>query len=303
MCGLQVDVEDDARHADPWRPRRRVVEGLPVPEGHDARPPARRPRPHPRADGARRRHVARGVVGRGVRALRGADPRRARAPRHRVRAPRSSATRSATASRSVATCRCSSGSRACRTSTRRAPSTSGPRTSSCVLMYGNMWKIPAPDIQRTDYLICMGGNPQASGGSLLACPDVLGELDDIRARGGKVVVVDPRRTGTADHADEWVPILPGTDAAFLLAMCNVLFAEGLTTLGDARRHGEGRRRRARAVRRRSRPSRSRRSAACPPTRSGASRASSRPRPPARCTDASGCATRSSARSRRGSSTW
>jgi anaerobic selenocysteine-containing dehydrogenase len=77
----------------------------------------------------------------------------------------------------------------------------------------------------------MGGNPQASGGSLLACPDVLGELDAIRARGGKVIVVDPRRTGTADHADEWVPILPGTDAAFLLAMCNVLFAEGLTTLG------------------------------------------------------------------------
>jgi anaerobic selenocysteine-containing dehydrogenase len=95
-----------------------------------------------------------------------------------------------------------------------------------------MWKIPSPDIQRTDYLICMGGNPQASGGSLLACPDVLSELDAIRERGGKVVVVDPRRTGTADHADEWVPILPGTDAAFLLAVCNVLFAEGLTTLGD-----------------------------------------------------------------------
>src|SRR3954449_574422 len=106
-----------------------------------------------------------------------------------------------------------------------------PKNVSCILMYGNMWKIPAPDIQRTDYLICMGGNPQASGGSLLACPDVLGELDGIRERGGKVVVIDPRRTGTADHADEWVPILPGTDAAFLLAMCNVLFAEGLTTLG------------------------------------------------------------------------
>ena len=107
-----------------------------------------------------------------------------------------------------------------------------PKNVVCVLMYGNMWKIPAPDIPRTDYFICMGGNPQASGGSLLACPDVLGEIDAIRARGGKVVVIDPRRTGTADRADEWVPILPGTDAAFLLAMCNVLFAEGLTTLGD-----------------------------------------------------------------------
>ena len=107
-----------------------------------------------------------------------------------------------------------------------------PKNVSSVLMYGNMWKIPSPDIQRTDYLVCMGGNPQASGGSLLACPDVLSELDAIRARGGKVIVVDPRRTGTADHADEWVPILPGTDAAFLLALCNVLFAENLTTLGD-----------------------------------------------------------------------
>jgi anaerobic selenocysteine-containing dehydrogenase len=109
-----------------------------------------------------------------------------------------------------------------------------PKNVSSVLMYGNMWKIPSPDIQRTDYLVCMGGNPQASGGSLLACPDVLSELDAIRARGGKVVVVDPRRTGTADRADEWVPILPGTDAAFLLAMCNVLFTEELTTLGGLR---------------------------------------------------------------------
>jgi anaerobic selenocysteine-containing dehydrogenase len=101
-----------------------------------------------------------------------------------------------------------------------------------MLMYGSMWWIPTPDIRRTDYWLVMGGNPQASQGSLLACPDVLGEIDAIRARGGKVVVVDPRRTGTADRADEWLPIVPGTDAAFLLAICNVLFAEGLVDLGD-----------------------------------------------------------------------
>lgn len=106
-----------------------------------------------------------------------------------------------------------------------------PKNVTCALMYGNMWKIPTPDIRRTDYLVIMGGNPQASGGSLLACPDVLGELDAIRARGGRVVVVDPRRTGTADHASEWLPIRPGTDAALLLAVCHVLFAEGLVTLG------------------------------------------------------------------------
>jgi anaerobic selenocysteine-containing dehydrogenase len=107
-----------------------------------------------------------------------------------------------------------------------------PKNVSCMLMYGSMWWIPTPDIRRTDYWLVMGGNPQASQGSLLACPDVLGEIDAIRERGGKVVVVDPRRTGTAARADEWLPIVPGTDAAFLLAICNVLFADGLVELGD-----------------------------------------------------------------------
>ena len=107
-----------------------------------------------------------------------------------------------------------------------------PKNVACMLMYGGMWTIPAPDIQRTHYWLVMGGNPQASQGSLLACPDVLGEIDNIRARGGKTVVIDPRRTGTADRADEWIPIVPGTDAAFLLAVVNVLFADGLVDLGD-----------------------------------------------------------------------
>ncbi|MGZ8765977.1 MAG: molybdopterin-dependent oxidoreductase [Acidimicrobiia bacterium] len=107
-----------------------------------------------------------------------------------------------------------------------------PKNLSSALMYGGMWSIPAPDVTRTDHLWVMGGNPHASQGSLLACPDVLGELDGIRARGGAVVVIDPRRTGTADHADEWVPIVPGTDAAFLLAVVHTLFADGLVDLGD-----------------------------------------------------------------------
>jgi anaerobic selenocysteine-containing dehydrogenase len=107
-----------------------------------------------------------------------------------------------------------------------------PKNLSSILMYGHMWWIPTADIQRTDYWVVMGANPQASQGSLLACADVLGEIDRIRARGGKVVVIDPRRTGTAEKADEWVPIVPGTDAAFLLAIVNVLFADRLVDLGD-----------------------------------------------------------------------
>jgi anaerobic selenocysteine-containing dehydrogenase len=107
-----------------------------------------------------------------------------------------------------------------------------PKNVSSALMYGAMWWIPTPDIQRTQYWVIMGGNPQASQGSLLACPDVLGEIDRIRERGGKTVVIDPRRTGTADRADEWIPIVPGTDAAFLLAICQVLFADDLVGLGS-----------------------------------------------------------------------
>jgi anaerobic selenocysteine-containing dehydrogenase len=106
-----------------------------------------------------------------------------------------------------------------------------PKNVTSMLMYGHMWWIPTPDVPRTDHWVIMGGNPQASQGSLLACPDLLGEIDRIRARGGKVVVIDPRRTGTAERADEWIPIVPGTDAAFLLAVVNVLFAEDLVDLG------------------------------------------------------------------------
>jgi anaerobic selenocysteine-containing dehydrogenase len=106
-----------------------------------------------------------------------------------------------------------------------------PKNVACLLMYGGMWSIPTPDVHRTDYWVVMGANPEASQGSLLACPDVLGEIDAIRKRGGKVVVIDPRRTGTAERADEWIAIRPGTDAAFLLAIVHTLFAEDLVDLG------------------------------------------------------------------------
>jgi anaerobic selenocysteine-containing dehydrogenase len=106
-----------------------------------------------------------------------------------------------------------------------------PKNVTSALMYGGMWDIPVPDLQRSDFMVLMGANPQASQGSLMACPDVLGELDRIRAGGGKVIVIDPRRTGTVRHASEWIPITPGTDAALLLAVVQVLFEEGLVDLG------------------------------------------------------------------------
>jgi anaerobic selenocysteine-containing dehydrogenase len=106
-----------------------------------------------------------------------------------------------------------------------------PKNLSAALMFGGMWSFPVPDLDRTDTLLMLGANPHASQGSLLAAADVLGRLDAIRARGGRVIVVDPRRTGTAARASEWLPIRPGTDAAFLLAIAQVLFAEGRVRLG------------------------------------------------------------------------
>lgn len=106
-----------------------------------------------------------------------------------------------------------------------------PKNLSSALMYGGMWSIPTPDLDRTEHLLVLGANPSASQGSLLAAADVLGRFDAILERGGKIVVIDPRRTRTVDHASEWLPIRPGTDAALLAAVANVLFEEGLVAPG------------------------------------------------------------------------
>ncbi len=106
-----------------------------------------------------------------------------------------------------------------------------PKNLSSHLMYGGWWTFPVPDIDRTDLLVIMGANPAASQGSLLAAPDVMGLIDAIRKR-GKVIVIDPVRTLTAARADEWLPIVPGTDAALLLAVAHTLFDEGLVNSGS-----------------------------------------------------------------------
>jgi anaerobic selenocysteine-containing dehydrogenase len=97
-------------------------------------------------------------------------------------------------------------------------------------MFGHSVRIPVPDLERTDFILICGANPVVSNGSLMTAPNMRRRLRAIRERGGRVVVVDPRRTETADVADEHVPIRPGTDALLFAAMLNVLFAEGLTRL-------------------------------------------------------------------------
>jgi len=107
-----------------------------------------------------------------------------------------------------------------------------PKHVACGYVYGSPAAIPVPDLDRTDHLLMLGANPHASNGSLCTAPDFPGKLEAIRQRGGRVVVVDPRRTRTAEMADEWVAIRPGTDAMLLAAMANSLFAEGLIDVGE-----------------------------------------------------------------------
>jgi anaerobic selenocysteine-containing dehydrogenase len=114
-----------------------------------------------------------------------------------------------------------------------------PKYVSAGLMFGTYLSIPVPDIDRTDYLLSLGANPLASNGSLLTAPDVRGRLRRIQERGGRVVVIDPRRSRTAEVADEHHFIRPGTDAHFLLALVNVLFDDGLVSLGRLEEHCSG----------------------------------------------------------------
>jgi len=110
-----------------------------------------------------------------------------------------------------------------------------PKEVSTALMFGGPFPstVPIPDIDRTDYLLVVGANPVVSHGSLMTMPDAPGRLKAVIERGGKVVVIDPRRTETAKLASEHHFIRPGADAGFLLAMVHTLFEENLVTLGAA----------------------------------------------------------------------
>ena len=106
-----------------------------------------------------------------------------------------------------------------------------PKQLASALLFGTATTVAVPDLDRTDHLLVLGANPLASNGSLMTAPDVRGRLRAIQARGGKVVVVDPRRSRTARAADEHVPIRPATDALLLIAMVAVLFEEELAAPG------------------------------------------------------------------------
>ncbi len=114
-----------------------------------------------------------------------------------------------------------------------------PKQVSAGLMFGTLLSVPVPDLDRTDYLLMLGANPLASNGSLMTAPDTKGRLRRLRARGGRLVVIDPRRSLTALEADAHHFIRPGTDAHFLFAIVHVLFAEHRTALGRLAEHTAG----------------------------------------------------------------
>ncbi|GAB2852048.1 molybdopterin-dependent oxidoreductase [Pseudoduganella ginsengisoli] len=114
-----------------------------------------------------------------------------------------------------------------------------PKMLSCGLMYGGWLSIPVPDIERSDYLLILGANPMVSNGSLWTVPDFRGKAKALRARGGRMIVIDPRRTETAEVADEHHFIRPGADVFLLLGMVHTLFAEDLIMPGRLAEHITG----------------------------------------------------------------
>ena len=106
-----------------------------------------------------------------------------------------------------------------------------PRLFASMLLYGNSSLLPIPDVKRTRYLLILGANPVVSNGSVMIAPGFGRYIRDIQARGGRVVVVDPRRNETAEKADEHLFIRPESDVFFLLALLHVIFEEGLSDPG------------------------------------------------------------------------
>ncbi|MFE9705567.1 molybdopterin oxidoreductase family protein [Streptomyces sp. NPDC005930] len=114
-----------------------------------------------------------------------------------------------------------------------------PKHVSSGLLFGDANAIAVPDLDRTDHLLLIGANPLESNGSLCTAPDFPGRLKALKARGGTLTVVDPRRTRTAKLADRHVAIRPGADALLLAAMVHVLYAEDLVDLGALAPHVTG----------------------------------------------------------------
>jgi anaerobic selenocysteine-containing dehydrogenase len=102
-----------------------------------------------------------------------------------------------------------------------------PKHVACGYLYGNAFAFTVPDVDRTDHLVVIGANPLVSNGSIATAADFGGKLKALQRRGGRLTVIDPNRTRTAAMANRHIAPRPGTDAALLFAVVNVLFDEDL----------------------------------------------------------------------------
>ncbi|MEP6390078.1 MAG: molybdopterin-dependent oxidoreductase [Halioglobus sp.] len=114
-----------------------------------------------------------------------------------------------------------------------------PHHLTAMWLFGHKSMFPIPDIDRTDYFMMLGANPIASNGSIWTVPDVKKRIKDMKARGGKLIVIDPRRTETAELATEHLFIKPGTDAVFIAAMLNTILDENLADPGALKSFVDG----------------------------------------------------------------
>lgn len=114
-----------------------------------------------------------------------------------------------------------------------------PHHVASIHMLGHPMLIPVPDVDRTDFMIIIGGNPVVSNGSMMTAPGFGRRMDEIKARGGRIVVIDPRRTETAEKATDHHFIRPETDAFLMLALIHEVFEQGLVDTGALTRQLKG----------------------------------------------------------------
>ena len=114
-----------------------------------------------------------------------------------------------------------------------------PHMVAAHMMFGHQFLMPVPDVDRAQLFVCIGGNPVASGGSLMSAPGFEKRVEALKARGGRFIVIDPRRTESAAIADEYLAIRPGTDVFPLLALLREICTAGLVDLGHLVDHADG----------------------------------------------------------------
>jgi anaerobic selenocysteine-containing dehydrogenase len=114
-----------------------------------------------------------------------------------------------------------------------------PHMVAAWAMFGHQFLMPVPDVDRTQLFVCIGGNPVASGGSIMGAPGFARRIEELHERGGRFIVIDPRRTESAEIADEHLFIRPGTDVFLLLALLHEVFRLGRADPGPLAPHVDG----------------------------------------------------------------